>query len=493
MKVIAASPSPGLSRLKILLGDAGIVFAVNPAPIIERCRALESENGNASVLLRHMMRLWHRISTTIQIAVRYPSADPHCWYWTGSRDRPLLTMRYIMRYVIVMVLAVFQLVNSSSASAAGATAAAYFGLDAVIVVPTGCNASNNVQVPGTTNLFVGRQFFKQNGALTTAEEKCGADEDIREAVRSNRWGIVLSQLNWQNKQFSIIKALIGEITVISGGPIRGARMKVSDPDIVSYRGEYLMTFECLILNGGSYKIDGTSACIAPYEPASQQVRLDRAYVVVSGKHTGPEFHSASVPQLLVFRGSLFLYWSALTVNQGKPTRDAVRGVQLEADNGGFYWARGVGHMIYSIDPPSVEVWGPDPGNAMSDTAVDIKSVWVHGSDVIALAGLGGRGCAAPGPQPGCFRMAITKASQPLGDHIFNKSALLHEPELPTNPQGYTRPIRNPAGGYSFIGLFFKPSQNGYSETRPVPADWSKPGTAEIVIFPFPDRNLWPTE
>jgi hypothetical protein len=373
------------------------------------------------------------------------------------------------------------------------TGASYWGQsDAFIVAQTGCNAANNVQVPGTTNLFVGRHFFKQDGSPITPQEKCGNDEGVREAVRSSRLGIVLSQLDWQNRRFSIVKPLAVSTVVISGGPQRGGILRVNDPNIVIYRGQYLMAFECLIVNGAKYKVDGTSACIAPYDPVRRQMRLDRAYVVISGQHTGAQFHSASVPQLLVFGGRLFLYWSEVTVDQGKFTRVAVRGVELEADNGGFYWARGVGHVAYTIDPPTVEVWGPNAGNPMSDTAVDIKSVWVHGNEIIMLTGLGGGGCAAPGPQPGCFRMAMAKASQPIGNHIFNRFPLLDEAKLPTNGQGYTRPIRNPSGGYSFIGTFFKPAQNGYSETRPMPTDWSA-SAAPTVIFPFPDQNLWPTE
>src|SRR5215467_12658807 len=139
-------------------------------------------------------------------------------------------------------------------------------------------------------------------------------------------------------------------------------------------------------------------------------------------------------------------------------------------------------MAYSTDPSTIEVWGPDLRDPIADTAVDIKSVWVHGREIVALAGLGGGGCAAPGPQPGCFRMALAKTSEALGNHIFNGSPLLDERELPTNPQGYTRPIRNPDGGYSLIGNFIKPTKNGFSETRALPADWIKAGPYQILIF-----------
>jgi hypothetical protein len=399
----------------------------------------------------------------------------------------------MMRNGRVFILTVCLMIGIGGAGAAGGAIPDYFGrTGARVIQRTGCNAGVNVQIPGTTDLFVGRHLFKKDGFPLTSEEKCGPGEAVREAIKSNRWGVVLSQLDWQNKRFILVKPLLISMTVVPAGPLRGAILRASDPDIVTYRGQYLLAFECLVVNGGKYRVQGTSACLAPYDPARRELRLDRAEVVVSGEHTGPVFHSASVPQLLVYRGNLYLYWSTLSQSQGRFTRDEVRGVQLEADGAGFFWAKGIGHVIYAISPPSVEVWGPDASKRMSDTAVDIKSVWVHGNDVIMVAGLGGGGCAGPGPQPGCFRMAMAKAPQPLGDHIFNRSPLLDEEQLPTNPQGYTRPIRDLGGGYSFIGGFAKPVNNGYSELRPVPPDWSNLAHSEVVIFPFPDRRLWPT-
>src|SRR5262249_39049189 len=154
-------------------------------------------------------------------------------------------------------------------------------------------------------------------------------------------------------------------------------------------------FECTILDDRKYGIDGTAACVGFYDPAMQQVQSDKIYVVVSGRHDAGIYHSASVPQLLVFEGNLFLYWSEVTVEHGKFKRVGVRGAQLEADKAGYYWIKGVGQIAYSNDRSAIEAWGPDPRNPMADTAVDIKSVWVHGTEIVALAGLGGGGCAAP--------------------------------------------------------------------------------------------------
>jgi len=359
----------------------------------------------------------------------------------------------------------------------------------------GCNSTAFSPVPRAADIFVGRQFFRKDGSVTTQQD-CDRDSDLLEAIHSNRWGIVLEQLDWQNRRFSIIRPLVDPVVPIAGGPMKGAIIRSAhDPNMAYYRGQYLLVFECSISNGQGFGIDGTSACMGAYDPATRQVALDSLYVVVSGEHTDGkrQFHSVSVPQLLVFGGRLFLYWSEITVQDRRFARIGVRGAELQADGRGFYWVEGVGHLAYSLGPSTTEVWAPYPGNPLADTAVDIKSVWVHSGKIIALSGLGGGGCAAPGPQPGCFRMAIAASSDPLGYHTFNRSPLLDESQLPTNPQNYTRPIRNPSGGYSLLGDFFNPTQNGYSEVRPVPPKWNSQRNHQIVIFPLPDTNLWPTE
>ena len=396
-----------------------------------------------------------------------------------------------MKNVLAMFGAILLLAGANEPQAAE-----YFGAkDSVVIQASGCNSSDNVPIPGTPNLFIGRQFYKRDGSLTTIDEACGKDQDIQEAIKANRWGMTLERLDWQTKTFTVVKPLLRPMTQITGGPIRGAAVNVAyDASIVNYHGQYLVAFECTIQKGGAFKIDGTSGCMGRYDPASQTILPNSLYVVVSGVHTGPVFHSVSVPQLLVFRNRLFLYWSEVTVNGRQFERVGVRGAELEPDGQGQFWVKGERRMAHSLDPSTVEVWGPEPGSPAANSAVDIKSVWVHDNEVVALAGLGSGGCVAPsGKQPGCFRMAIATAPQPLGNHIFNHSQMLHADNLPTNPQGYTRPIRTPDGSYALLGLFFKPAKNGMSELRPIPALEAGTKPAQIVMFPFPDRNLWPTE
>jgi hypothetical protein len=375
-----------------------------------------------------------------------------------------------------------------------AVSAQYFGeRDSEVVRQTGCNSSAYAPVPAQDNLFVGRQFFKADGTPVGREDGCGGSA-AREAIGATRWGLVLDRLDWGTKSFSIVKPLLVTPAQITTGPIQGATIRAAyDADVAFYRGQYLVAFECgfaVKVNG----IEGVSSCLGVLNLEKEELPLSTLHVVVGGKYSegGRVYHSAVVPKLLVVNDRLYIYWSEITNIQGRFVRVGVRGTELEADSNGVFWVKGAnGKIAYTTDPVTIEVWGPDPKNAKSDTAVDIKSIWVSKSGIVALAGLGGSGCAKPGPEPGCFRMAMAKADRPLGDHIFNGSPLLDEALLPTNPEGYTRPIKNPAGGYSFIGLFYRPTNNGFSEQRPAPKDWSDRGAGQDIIFSFPDQSLWP--
>jgi hypothetical protein len=145
-----------------------------------------------------------------------------------------------MKYAILVVLVVLTFLNLGEVL----RATGYFGqFDTIVITPTGCNSSDNVPVPGTTDVFVGRQFFKRDASLTTIEEGCHNDEDILEAIHSSRWGLVLEQLDWQKKRFSIIKPLVSPMAVTSGGPMKGAIIKAAyDPDMIIFHNRYLTNY-----------------------------------------------------------------------------------------------------------------------------------------------------------------------------------------------------------------------------------------------------------
>jgi hypothetical protein len=408
-----------------------------------------------------------------------------------------------MKHVNEMLVR-FSFVMCSISVCGYATAASgrYFGEnDSVSIRTTGCNAVSYTPLPREDDLFIGRAFFTSDGTPGKAEDECASPE-VKEAISAHRTGLVLDRLDWRDKAFNIVKPLLITPAKITGGPIQGAIIRSAhDPYAALYHGQYLIAFECLVLQAkGAH---GTSSCLAVFDITKKEIRSDEIHVVISGQKTdgGLVFHSASVPALLVANDRLYLYWSEITEItsqlsqvQNKFVRIGVRGAELEADDNGLFWVKGAaGKIANSTGPESVEVWGPDVRNTLSDTAVDLKSIWQSRTGIVALVALGGSGCARQGPQPGCFRMAMAKADKPLGDHIFNRSPLLDEAMLPTNGQGYTRPVKNPNGGYSFIGVFYKATINGFSEFRPVPRDWSQIRGGAYIIFPFPDESLWPTQ
>jgi hypothetical protein len=346
-------------------------------------------------------------------------------------------------------------------------------------------------------------LIKKDGSPITVDEGCDKDEAIREAIRSHRWGLVLEKLDWEKRQFTLIKTLLAPPLRIPGGPLAGSVIPSAyDPSMVLYHGQYWIAFEGTALNAARYGVVGTTSFLARFDMAKQEIVPDTIHAVVTGwVPSSAEFYSSSVPTLLVANDRLYIYWSALQVEMpgGAFVQCAARGAELTRDRRGNFWVTGGDGVASTVDPKrTVEVWGPVAGDPMRDTLVDIKALWTHGNEIVALAELNGGGDAKPNsPSPGCYRMALAEASQPLGYRIFNKSPPLDENILPTNPVEYVRPARNPEGGYSFVAWVHYPFKNGYSELRIMPPGrvWPekvRPMYPLAVVFPFQDKSLWPT-
>ncbi len=389
---------------------------------------------------------------------------------------------------------------------------AYFGeADWATLEPAGCNATALAQLPGSSDLFIGRQLLTADGRIAGVDgpnDCSGGNPDNRKAGKIfNRWSLTLDRLDWQARRFSIVKPLLDTSiepgtghsrAAITGGPMRGAVIRSAyDASVVSYRGEQLVAYEC-VLEEPRFGVQGTSACLSAYDPTRQVIDLSRTQVIVSGVHAGGRFYAAAVPELLVFQGRLYLYWSALAVDAGKFVEIAVRGAELETSGGTLAIRGGGGALVHCLDrPATTEVWSPSPGDPASDSAVDIRALWVSGGSVVAMASVGGSACASPaGDSRGCFRLSIVRAQQPLGEGVFNHAPQVEASDLPSNPQEYTRPVRDPSGHYWLMGHYLRPKANGGSEDRPVPdpAYWkaAKPNGV-LVMYPVPDGSLWPSD
>ena len=372
---------------------------------------------------------------------------------------------------------------------------------AIMLTVPGCNATSPVQVPGSADLFINRQPL-------TAQDQIAGISGPNDC--SGSWSsLVLDRLDWTAHSFSIVKPLLDTSidprthrprAIITGGLMRGAIIRSAyDADIVVYRGQYLVSYECTLEDGRHFGVDGTSSCISIYDPSKQTFDLAHTQVIISGIHVHKGlFYAAAVPALLVSLDRLYIYWSALRIESGKFVGVAVRGAELVPTPNGISVKGSLGRVVHAIDTPSTtQVWRPDPNESMSNTTIDIRALWVSGKSIIAMGSMGGAGCTAPSnTTPGCFRLVIVKSNGPLGEDIFNQAQRVNEAELPTNPQEYTRPARDRSGNYWLCGHFIKPPMNGFSELRPAPGgnfwrDTKK--VSALIIFPLTDRSLWPTE
>ncbi len=383
--------------------------------------------------------------------------------------------------------------------------------DFVLLNTVGCNATALVQVPGTIDTFMGRQLLTADGQIAgvTGPNDCsgGNPDNEKNGKVFNRWALTLDHFDWTTHQFTLVKVLLDTSidpatkqsrAIVTGGPMKGAVIRSAyDPDVVAFRGEYWVVYECTLEDGKPFTVQGTSSCISVYDPALESIDLHRTQVIISGvQATSGAFTASAVPALLVYRDQLFIYWSALTVVDGRFSGIRIRGAELVVRDGNVSVKGADRGVVHSIDDATTtEVWTPDPADPTADTTVDLRGVWVTSHSLVAAASIGGHGCTAPSDhETGCFRLALVNSDEPLGRAIFNHGRRTNADSLPSNAQEYTRPIRAPDGAYWFIGHFIKPSINGQSDSRPMPnAEFWRHHNADsaLVMFPMTDRSLWP--
>jgi hypothetical protein len=408
----------------------------------------------------------------------------------------LLTLGGWRRFVEPALGLAFIMISSGTC----ATPSYIGSTDWVVLDPHACNATSLAQVPGYPNLFINRQLQTKQNALPGAQTS-----DCDNA--GSRFGLTLDSIDWNTHELRILKVILDTSVdaatghsraLVRAGPMRGLIIRSAyDASIVKFNGQHLVSYECTAENGNRFGIDGTSSCVSAYDPSNETLDLSRTQVVVSGVTVDDRFFAAAVPQLVAFQHHLYIYWSSLLVEKGKFSRISMRATELTvALDGAITVKSNNAPFVKGIDPANTtEVWGPDPDDPMSTTTTDTRAIWAHGDMIVAMASRGGSGCTAPSDvSKGCFRLVIAKAKQPIGNHIFNRAEKVNEESLPSNPQEYTTPVVDPAGGYWFIGHYIKPSENCYSEKRPVPSSdyWAKiPGKSALVLFPITDKSLWP--
>lgn len=312
----------------------------------------------------------------------------------------------------------------------------------------GCNASSLSQIPGTSDLFVGRQL------INTSADPCSG----------SRWKLVLLRFDWANRSFSFVKDLISPpANGISLDNQRGTRVNTTyDASLADINGELWMVFECAG-SGGALSGGFASSCAAPVSRGDYSVDLGRmtAVVVGVGIAGAQPGRSASVPKIFVYQGIPYLYWTAVEfkhpANADVITRIATRGAQLSRSASGLLWVAGMQAGLGADQGD--EVLGASDDGLVGGLA-DGFDVKVIGDRLLLTSGAGQTGCATPiSPMFGCYHLQIRTAASPLGYHVYNAS-VVNNVVLPPNPQEYSRLAMDPSGAWYIIGAFGAPFTAG---------------------------------
>ncbi len=291
-----------------------------------------------------------------------------------------------------------------------------------------CNATSFAPIPGRDGWFIGRRLIPTDPA---------------NGCSGHSWTLVLARLDAGSHRFVAVHDVLTVPAQIEGG----ARLITAyDATVALLNGKYWVAFEC-----GGPGIPGASTCIGPLD--GDRIDPKRVYVIVDGNdlRETPYTYSASVPKFLQDSSNVYLYWSAIKI-QNRPwhwVSVATRGMELTY-NPALPWpllpknARG---PVHSFDAAhNVEVWA----NA------DMFSVQPWKGKVIATAGATSLSCLKPRDRiPGCYRTMIGVSPQPLAVDGFKEVEELRS-RLPANPAGYVRLVIDKNGHASLIGQFVSP-------------------------------------
>jgi hypothetical protein len=298
----------------------------------------------------------------------------------------------------------------------------------VKLVGTGCNTASYAQIPGSKDLFVGRQPM-----TTTATNDCSRSQ----------WEVVLDRLDWKTHIFTLLHPILRPPLTIGGG----ARITTAyDAFIIRFGGEYWMAFEC-----SGDRIPGASTCMAALTPDAGSIYPARTYLIIAGNRPGQlgDQYSASDPKLLVYQGRLYLYWTAIKLKDNKWVSLATRGAELKQEAGPLrrLWPAGANHATSSFDTSTnQEVW----------SGADMFSALERNGRIYVTAAVARGNCVRPRMDyPDCFRLVIAEADAPLGPDIFGQHMAASD-RLPLNPQDYGRFAIGPDGGVVIIDHVYPP-------------------------------------
>lgn len=315
------------------------------------------------------------------------------------------------------------------------------------------------QIPGYVDYFIGRRFEDYN--LPAGAPTCGAGRQCLE----------LRRMDWKTFGMTVVSHVLELDTTLGMTVSDGALVKQAyDPDVVSFNGELWVAFECDATNISAAT---ASACLGPLDLSGgiEHATLvkSRTVVVVRAITDGQGYpRSASVPKLVVHKGTPYVYWSTARIDGPSFLELVARGVELGQETSGSHRLlakRGNGSLgrVDSIGSETSVVWhlGTD---ARSNRVTDISDVASDGTYVVVLGNVGGGDCDSPVPpktSEGCYRMAISRSTEAIGDGIFDADRV-PDGDLPSNPPAYPHFFTHPDGSL-WLAAHFLVSTNA-SET-----------------------------
>jgi hypothetical protein len=353
---------------------------------------------------------------------------------------------------------------SALALGMGAAQAAVTETPVSVVTTSGqivCNASASfAAIPGQPNMFVGRVL------AIGSQTFCGAGNFTTQPA------LGIFQMNWATNQMVFHNYLFFPPTTINGTYVRSSY----DPSIMNYDGENWIAWEC---TPHYSSIEYVSSCMAPLLPDLSGIDQTRFSVPVRG-NTGPNpnnprqmigLSSASIPQLLNFGGTPYIYWAIdhhIAVNTASNPMVS-RGAMLQQDPSGKFWIFGAGSNPVQTDNSSLTTVVRDvvSGDTTADHVSQVRIVYADqtGQGLYTMSNVGGTNgsiCLNPGSvSQGCWRIEVNYTTEPLAYNTFSQNPL-PTTNFPINPMAYPRPLTLPTSGQVELFTQFAPPKTSWN-------------------------------
>lgn len=322
------------------------------------------------------------------------------------------------------------------------------------------------QVPGAPDYFVGRLPISKTGNIRDpppGKFNCNFTQQQLGLVQVTDWGSL---------SFKFVKTLLwpnARDDRFPKTPIQNGKFVLDstyDPTVALLNGELWVSYECC------GKGMATSSCISPLTGATGDWSLDLArttIVVVATDYN----KAASVPKIFSFLGKSYMWFDYFKTDQGYIE---ARGIEIQKDSSGRYWAAGHSDSMNMDDPAGVTVWQP---SGQDGSIADIFGVapTPDGKHLIVSAGIGGAGCSAPSSKSnGCYRMAVGRTNFPLGKNLAHE-VMLDGSTLPGNALEYAKLIEIQNGGPTVMAAHYLPPDSYHATS------YSIPGGFEGVVLP----------